>query len=460
MARALTRVKRKNQRLRVFDLKLDERFMSKLQKNFLKRLYLEAKWFYNDILRQNVYKYDYKTKVVTRFDKDKNEIKETLQVLCAASRQDILEQIKSSIKGLATKKAKKLKVGKLKYKSKFNSISLRTIGIYRIKSNKLFLPKCKESFRLLGLSQLPKNCEKANAKLVVKADGFHLMLTTFENVDQINERKEYQNKSIGLDFGIGKSVVDSFGNIFNEVVKETERLKRLQRSHSRKKSHSNNYFKNLKKIKREYQRISNKKEDLSNKYVHNLFANNEIVCIQDDNFNAWKKKKYSKRKKAKQKKRKNGFSYGKKIQMGCLGRIKSKIKRNVDRISVVERFTPTTKVCLKCLSINKNITLSDRTFVCPECGHTENRDIHAAKNIARIGLENLCAQKRTKNIGMDGTKCVKRKKRASQKPEEMKTNGYGFDSKRSSLSLIDETGMEEVHTLCAPFQEDAKSSLA
>jgi hypothetical protein len=104
------------------------------------------------------------------------------------------------------------------------------------------------------------------------------------------------------------------------------------------------------------------------------------------------------------------------------------------------------------------MTLGDRTFVCPKCGHTENRDVHAAKNIERIGLENLCARKRTKNIGMDGTECVKLEK-VSRKPEEMKTTGNGIDCKNSYLSLIDETGMEEVHASHAPFQEDAKSHL-
>jgi hypothetical protein len=59
---------------------------------------------------------------------------------------------------------------------------------------------------------------------------------------------------------------------------------------------------------------------------------------------------------------------------------------------------------------------------------------------------------------MDGTECVKLKK-VSRKPEEMKTNGNGFDCKSSYLSLIDETGMEEVHAKRAPFQEDAKSHL-
>ena len=59
---------------------------------------------------------------------------------------------------------------------------------------------------------------------------------------------------------------------------------------------------------------------------------------------------------------------------------------------------------------------------------------------------------------MDGTECVKRKN-ASRKPEEMKTTGNGIDCKSSSLSLIDETGMEEVHAKRTPFQEDAKSHL-
>ena len=35
---------------------------------------------------------------------------------------------------------------------------------------------------------------------------------------------------------------------------------------------------------------------------------------------------------------------------------------------------------------HKGLTLSDRLFICPECGHEEDRDLNAAKNILRQGI--------------------------------------------------------------------------
>ena len=48
---------------------------------------------------------------------------------------------------------------------------------------------------------------------------------------------------------------------------------------------------------------------------------------------------------------------------------------------------------------NDELTLSERLFLCPSCGHTEDRDLHAAINIHAEGLRN--ARKRTD--GQSGT---------------------------------------------------------
>jgi putative transposase len=47
---AQTREKRKSQTCKVFELKLVDNQLNKLQKEFLKRIFLESKWLYNDIL--------------------------------------------------------------------------------------------------------------------------------------------------------------------------------------------------------------------------------------------------------------------------------------------------------------------------------------------------------------------------------------------------------------------------
>jgi len=53
----------------------------------------------------------------------------------------------------------------------------------------------------------------------------------------------------------------------------------------------------------------------------------------------------------------------------------------------VYRFAPTSKVCSGCGWRNPNLTLSDRTFHCGGCGTSIDRDLNAARNIARLAAE-------------------------------------------------------------------------
>lgn len=71
--------------------------------------------------------------------------------------------------------------------------------------------------------------------------------------------------------------------------------------------------------------------------------------------------------------------HGKAIQQGILGRLKNLIKNDPYTI-ILDKWFPTTKLCTKCG--NKiDIKLHNRTFHCPHCGYTEDRDVHAAKNM-------------------------------------------------------------------------------
>lgn len=47
----------------------------------------------------------------------------------------------------------------------------------------------------------------------------------------------------------------------------------------------------------------------------------------------------------------------------------------------VDRFYPSSKTCHNCGCIKNDLKLKDRTFVCPECGYTEDRDYNAALNL-------------------------------------------------------------------------------
>ena len=51
-----------------------------------------------------------------------------------------------------------------------------------------------------------------------------------------------------------------------------------------------------------------------------------------------------------------------------------------------DRFYPSSKTCSHCGCINKGLKLSDRTFICPECGFVIDRDYNAAINLMNYSV--------------------------------------------------------------------------
>ena len=60
-----------------------------------------------------------------------------------------------------------------------------------------------------------------------------------------------------------------------------------------------------------------------------------------------------------------------------------------ERVTILPKSVPTTKDCPICGKLKKDITLADRVYSC-ECGYSENRDIHAARNMILLSKTNTC----------------------------------------------------------------------
>lgn len=230
-------------------------------------------------------------------------------------------------------------------------------------ANKVWIMGVKGKVLVRGVRQIPDECEFANANLVRKPDGYYLKVTTYIDKDKAEE-PEKNGKEIGLDFGVKTAITTSEGEKFDAYVEESDRLKRLQREMSRRKKGSNNRRRTVKLIQREYQKLSNKKEDKANKICSKLKRYSRIY-IQDENLTRWSQNRF-----------------GKKVQHSILGRVKAKV-RLLHQTVVLDRRIPTTKLCPVCGTINRYITLADRTYVCG-CGYSEDRDVHAAKNMVEI----------------------------------------------------------------------------
>jgi predicted RNA-binding Zn-ribbon protein involved in translation (DUF1610 family) len=92
------------------------------------------------------------------------------------------------------------------------------------------------------------------------------------------------------------------------------------------------------------------------------------MAIQDDNIGGWQ------------------VLWGAKVQANAIGAIKSGWK-NIPTTLVVDRFVRTTRAC-RCCGALVELGLEDRIFVCPHCGHTEDRDLHSSRAIAVLAINN------------------------------------------------------------------------
>ena len=132
-AQRATYKKRRSQICRVFQIKLQANKLSKLQKEQLMMLMVEGKWCRNMVVAHlekglPLSSFDTKSKGVTHYDKDKNEIKGEYQYLCQSHRQTIVKAVQDNLRVLSALKKKGKKVGSLKFCSELNSLDKSSMG--------------------------------------------------------------------------------------------------------------------------------------------------------------------------------------------------------------------------------------------------------------------------------------------------------------------------------------------
>jgi transposase len=398
IARRATQLKRKDQVLKVFELKFDKSHLNKVQGEFLNRLFLEAKWFFNYCIGcEKIKDVDTTAKTIPVMLRDGSFEERPIPNLAGQIKQGIQNRIFSNIKTLSSLKKKGMKVGRIRFASKVDSIPLKQHVFSHeilVKENLVRIAKTPKPFKVCGMEQIPKDAEFANAHLIRRSGDFFLNITCFTNKDEEYIQKQHKihknrkSKAVGLDFGCSTQLTgmtnenQAFKVEFKVPVNKS--VKRLDRKIARKpdkktprkqRRDSKNRFKDKLKRQKKYQKLCNIKKDIRNKVVSCLTKNFETIVVQDENIKGWKK-----------------GGHGKAIQNTGIGGIMADLKNKSQTLLTVNRFFASTKTCSDCEFKKDKMEQSERIHDCPSCGSKKDRDVNAAKNILAEGLKGKIAR--------------------------------------------------------------------
>ena len=259
--------------------------------------------------------------------------------------------------------------------SKRNTFETRHITLTQPLKNIKF--RCSYLY-LRRLQKYSKNIR--NATLSKSKSGNYFLSILVEMEDTELKKFEHTDKQVGIDLGVKDFVITSDGEVFENkhfLKKEEKKMNRLQRQLSRKVKCSNNSEKQRIKIAKLFERMANKKDAYIHYVSNELLSSFDTIFMEDLNvqgllMNHKLSKAISE----------VGFYKFKEI-------LTTKALANDKKVILVDRFYPSSKTCSVCRYKKEDLTLNDRSWVCPQCGTKHNRDINAAVNILLEGKRML-----------------------------------------------------------------------
>lgn len=274
-----------------------------------------------------------------------------------------------------------------KFKSVLDSIEFVKTDV-RLKDNKLFLPKIKQSIRC---SEIIKE-NWTSVKLIKNMDSYYLIFYYLEEkiINLIN------NEILGVDLGLMSLYTDSNGKKINRFSKKLiskyyNRISKINRSLSSKKKGSLKFKKVKKQLCKSYDRLKNTKNDYLHKESLKLVKNKESIIALGD----IKIKNIIENKKSKK-------CLIKSFYLNSLGIFKQyviykSIKYNKKCLLIDEYMT--SKTCSCCGNVKYNLKLDDRIYDCLICKNSIDRDVNSAINMKLLGSSSLLKDKLVSFIG-------------------------------------------------------------
>lgn len=276
-------------------------------------------------------------------------------------------------------------------KKKYKSILLkngnlnRKIPLIEIKNNTIKLPKLGQikMFKDSSILGIPKT-----ATIIKEPTGYFVCIVC----DKINKTIQNTDESqvCGIDMGVTYFCVDSNGNVIlnpKHFKQYEDKLRIENRSLARKVKGSNRWKKQVKRLALLHHTIANVRKDFLHKESTKLSKQYHTIYVEDLKIDNMTKRANPKQDEcgsfiANGQSAKSGLN---KSILDCgwgMFRTMLEYKTNVVRINPKH----TSQTCNVCGSVDTKNRIIQKEFKCQSCGHVDNADHNASKNIMSKGI--------------------------------------------------------------------------
>ena len=301
----------------------------------------------------------------------------TRHLLGAQTVQEIIERLDTAYQRFFKKYAKR--PPKPKKANDFCSIVYKQNG-FALNGDILTISRIKKRFKF----SYSRHYEGRVKRIAIKRSRlgeYYLIITT--DAEPKAYGKTHNGASVGIDFGLKTYMVMSDGTTVQNpqyLKADIDNVRRKSRLLSKCKKGSNNRERRRKDLCREFENITHKRIDFQWKLAHELCRKYDFIFIEDLSLTGMTK------------------LWGRKMSdlahAEFVGRLEYIARKYGVTVHKIDRFYPSSKTC-ECGYVNKGLKLSDREWVCPECGKVNDRDLNAAENILRRGISELWSGSKT-----------------------------------------------------------------
>ena len=288
--------------------------------------------------------------------------------------QEALRDLDRAFRNFARARSKGRRRGFPRFKRKGQHDAFRLSGAIRVQRRTVQLPR-------LGSIRTKEETTKFRGRVLsatVKRDANRWYVSLTVDAER-PDPAAVLGPIAGIDLGLHSFAVIADGasdeiervEAPKPLARHMARLQRRSRSHHRKRRGSCSRRRSAMRLAQLHRRIRNIRQDFLHKLTSRLARTKSVIVIEDLHV--------------------HGLMRNERLARGIADAGWGTFRRMLSyktawygsRLVIAPRFLPSSKACSRCRHVVATLPVYARVWTCPDCGATHDRDVNAARNLAR-----------------------------------------------------------------------------